>query len=166
MTVETSTQTLLVEEVGNKTNASAENEKTVKDTHLEVVLSLLSGESAAVADEINKADGNATVDVENQVILLGSSDSLDSEGVVEKLVAGEVVQDVLLDKLDTEIGVVSRLDTVTNTRDELVGLAHAVNEVTGAETLVEGTGEFLSRDRKSTRLNSSHSGESRMPSSA
>jgi hypothetical protein len=149
MTVKTSTQTLLVEEVSNKTNASAENEKTVKDTHLEVVLSLLSRESAAVADEINKADGNATVDVENQVILLGSSNSLDSEGVVEKLVAGEVVQDVLLDELDTEIGVVSRLDTVTNTRDELVGLAHAVNKVTGAKTLVEGTGEFLSGTVKS-----------------
>ena len=32
--------------------------------------------------------------------------------------------------------------------------------------VVEAIGLFLSLDRKSTRLNSSHSGESRMPSSA
>ena len=35
-------------------------------------------------------------------------------------------------------------------------ISHAINELYGAQVL----------DRKSTRLNSSHSGESRMPSSA
>jgi len=149
MTVETSAQTLLVKEMGNKTNASAEDEETVKNTHLEVILGLLSRESTAVADKINKADSNATIDVENEVVLLGGGDSLNSKGVVEELVAREVVEDVLLDELDTEIGVVSGLDTVTNTRDELVGLAHAVNKVTGAKTLVEGTGKFLSGTVKS-----------------
>ena len=45
------------------------------------------------------------------------------------------------------------------------GTVDVVAEVTGEveETLVEETDEL---DRKSTRLNSSHSGESRMPSSA
>jgi hypothetical protein len=150
MTVETSAQTLLVKEMGNKTNASAEDEETVKNTHLEVILGFLSREGTAVADKINKADSNATVDVENEIVLLGGGDSLNSKGIVEELVAREVVEDVLLDELDTEIGVVSGLDTVTNTRDELVGLTHAVDEVTGAETLVEGTGELLSGTVKGT----------------
>jgi hypothetical protein len=144
MTVKTSAQTLLVEEMGNKTNASAENEETVEDTHLEVVLGLLGREGTAVADEIDEADSNAAVDVEDQVVLLGGSNSLDSESVVEKLVAGEVFENVLLDQLDTEIGVVSGLDTVTDTGDELVSLTHAVDEVTRAQALVESAGELIS----------------------
>ncbi|KAI6751769.1 hypothetical protein HG531_006465 [Fusarium graminearum] len=159
MTVKSSSQTLLVKEMGNKTNASAEDEETVENTHLEVVLSLLGRESTAVADKINEANSNATVNVENEVVLLGSGDSLNSKGVVEKLVAGEVVEDVLLNKLDTEIGVVSGLDTVTNTRNELVGLAHAIDEIAGAETLVEGTGELLSSTVKSTTKSAADWGE-------
>lgn len=40
VTVQASAQSLLVEVVGNETNASAQDEQTVEDTHLEVVLSL------------------------------------------------------------------------------------------------------------------------------
>lgn len=144
MAVETSSQTLLIEVMGNKTDAAAENEETVEDTHLEVVLSLLRGESTAVAEKIDEANGDAAVDVQDQVVLLGSGDGLDSESVVEELVAGELGENVLLDQLNTQIGVVSRLDTVTNTGDELVRLAHAVDELSRAEVLVEGLGELLS----------------------
>ncbi|KAI6762874.1 hypothetical protein HG530_008854 [Fusarium avenaceum] len=161
MTVETSAQTLLVEEMGNKTNASAENEETVEDTHLEVVLGLLSREGTAVADEIDEADSNAAVDVEDQVVLLGGGDSLDGESVVEELVAGEVVEDVLLDQLDTEIGVVSGLDTVTDTGDELVSLAHAVDEVTRAQALVESACELLSGTVESTTESRTNGQETR-----
>lgn len=115
MPVETSPQPLLVEEVSNQTDRATEHEETVEHTHAEVVLSLLRGESTAVADEVHEADGNATVNVENQVILLGSSDALDGKSIVEKLGAGEVLLDELLDELDTEIGVVPRLDPVANT---------------------------------------------------
>lgn len=144
MTVETSAQSLLVEEMGNKTDRTTEDEQTVEDTHLEVVLTLLVGESTAVADKVDEGDSNGTVNVENQVVLLGSGDGLDGQGVVEEGSAGEVGLDVLLDERDTEIGVVARLDTVTNTGDELVLLAHGVDEVTGRKTLVEGLGELLS----------------------
>jgi hypothetical protein len=71
MPVKTSTEPLLVEEMGNQTDTSAENEETVKHSHLKVVLSLLVRESTTVADKINEADGNATVNVEDQVVLLG-----------------------------------------------------------------------------------------------
>ena len=117
MPVKTGPQPLLVEEVSNQTNRTTEHEKTVEHTHAEVVLSLLGRESAAVAHQVNEADGNATVDVENEVVLLGGCHALNGKSVVEKLAAGEVLLDELLDELDTEIGVVPRLDPVTNTGD-------------------------------------------------
>lgn len=150
VTVQTSAKSLLVEVVGNKTDGTAENEQTVEDTHLEVVLGLFGGEGTAVAHQVNEADSNAAVDVENEVVLLGGGDGLDSQGVVEKLVGGELGLDVLLDKLDTEIGVVAGLDTVTNTGDELVRLAHVVDELTGAQALVKGLGELLGGTVKGT----------------
>lgn len=144
VTVETSAQSLLVEEMGNETDRTTKDEQTVEDTHLEVVLGLLSSEGTAVADKVDESDSNGTVNVENQVVLLGGGDGLDSQSVVEERSAGEVGLDVLLDERDTEIGVVARLDTVTNTGNELVLLAHGVDEITGRETLVVGLGELLS----------------------
>jgi hypothetical protein len=117
MPVETSAEPLLVKEMGNQTDTSAENEETVEDTHLEIVLGLLVGEGTTVADKVNEADSNAAVDVENEVVLLGCCHRLDGKSVVEQLGAGEVLLDVLLDKLDTKIGVVAGLDPVANTRD-------------------------------------------------
>lgn len=117
MPVETSPQPLLVEEVGNQTDRTAEHEQTVEDTHLKVVLGLLIGESTSVADEVNEADSNATVDVEDQVVLLRCCHALDGQSVVEQLCAGEVLLDVLLDELDSKIGVVTGLDPVADTGD-------------------------------------------------
>lgn len=117
MPVKTGPQPLLVEEVGNQTDRATENEKTVEDTHLEVVLSLLGSECTTVTDEIDEADSNAAVDVQDEVVLLRRCDALNGKGVIEQLCAREVLLDVLLDELDTEIGVVARLDPVTNTGD-------------------------------------------------
>lgn len=71
MPVETSPQPLLVKEMSNQTNASAENEQAVEDTHLQVVLGLFVGEGTTVANQVNKADSNAAVHVEDEVVLLG-----------------------------------------------------------------------------------------------
>jgi len=117
VTVETSAKSLLVEEVGNQTNGATKDEQTVEHTHLEVVLSLLGREGTAVAHEVNEADGDGTVNVEDKVVLLAGGDSLDGNGVVEELGGGEVGLAELLDKGDTEIRVVARLDTVTDTGD-------------------------------------------------
>jgi hypothetical protein len=114
--VETSAQSLLVEEVGNQTDGATKDEQTVEHTHLKVVLSLLGGEGTAVA-EVNEADGDGTVNVEDKVVLLAGGDGLDGDGVVEKLGGGEVGLAELLDERDTKIGVVARLDTVTDTGD-------------------------------------------------
>jgi hypothetical protein len=117
VTIQTSAQALLIQEVGNQTNASSENEETVENTHLQVVFGLLSGESARVAQQVDEADSNATINVQNQVILLRGGDRLDGNGVVQQLVAGEVLDHVFLNQLNAEIGVVTGLDTVTNTGD-------------------------------------------------
>lgn len=117
MPVETSPQPLLVKEMGNQTDGATEHEETVENTHLQVVLSLLVGESTTVTDKINEADGNAAIDVEDKVVLLRCCDGFDGEGVIEQLCAGEVLLDVLLDELDTEIGVVAGLDPVADTGD-------------------------------------------------
>lgn len=115
VTVQASAESLLVKVVSNKTNATSEDEETVQDTHSEVVLGLFSGESTRVAEQVDEANSNTPVNVEDKVVLLGGCDGLNSNGVVEELVGGEVLGHVLLDQLDTEIGVVTRLDFVTNT---------------------------------------------------
>jgi len=117
MPVETCPQPLLVEEVGNQTDASAKHKETVENTHLKVVLCLLGSESATVADEIDEADGDAAIHVQDEVILLGGRDRLDRKRVIEELGAREVLLNVLLDKLDTKIGVVARFDSVADTGD-------------------------------------------------
>jgi hypothetical protein len=128
MTVETSPQTLLVQEMGNETDRPTQDEQTVEYTHAEIVLSLLRRESTAVADQVDEADSDTAVHVKNQVVLLRGGDSLDSDGIIEQLVAREVLDDVLLDELDTQIRVVPRLDAMTDTRNELVLLSHGINE--------------------------------------
>jgi hypothetical protein len=113
--VETGAQSLLVEEVGNQTNGATKNEQTVEHTHLKVVLSLLGGEGTAVAKKVDEADGDGTVNVEDEVVLLAGGDGLDGNGVVEELGGGEVGLAELLDERDTEIRVVAGLDTVADT---------------------------------------------------
>jgi hypothetical protein len=117
VSVKTSTQALLVEVVGNETDTATQDEETVEDTHLHVVLDFFGGEGTAVAHEVHEANGNATVDVQDQVILLGSGDSLNGNGVVEQFGAREVLLGELLDQLNTKIGVITGLDTVTDTRN-------------------------------------------------
>jgi len=51
--------------VSNETDGAAQDEESVEHTHLQVVLRLLWRESTAVTHEIDKADGNATVDVQD-----------------------------------------------------------------------------------------------------
>lgn len=75
--------------------------------HLEIILSLLRRESTAVADQVDKAHSNTTIDVEDQRVLLAGGDGLNGEGVVKELVAWEVLEDKLLHELNTKIWVVA-----------------------------------------------------------
>lgn len=150
MTVKTSTQTLLIEVMCDKTDGATKNEETVQNTHLHVIFRLLSRERTAVAHQVDEADSNGTINVENQVILLGSGNRLDGKSVIQHLARWETLLDKLLDELDAEVWVVAGLDLVANTWDELVLLAHGVDKVTWGKTLVESLGELLSSSIKSS----------------
>lgn len=117
MSVKAGSQSLLVKEMSNQANAAPKNEKSVEDTHVQVVLSFFRRKGATVTEEIDEADGDTTIDVEDEVVLLGGGDCLNGDSVVEEFVGGKVLHDEFFDKLDTEIGIRSRLDTVTDTRD-------------------------------------------------
>ena len=103
--------------MGNQTNASAKDEQAVQYSHLEVVFGFLGAECAAVAEEIDKADSDAAVDVENQVIFLGRGDRLDRNRIVEELGRGEVGLDKLFDELDAEVRIIARFDTMADARN-------------------------------------------------
>lgn len=83
MSVQAGAQSLLVEEMSNQTDTAAQNEETVKHTHAQVVFRLLGRESAAIAEQIDEADSDTAVDVEDQIVFLGGGDGLNGDGVVE-----------------------------------------------------------------------------------
>ena len=117
MTVQASAKSLLVEVVGNETDAAAEHEQSVEDTHLHVIFRLLGAERTAVAHQIDEAYRNTAVDVQDEVVLFGGRDGFDGNGVVEHLARWEPLLDKLFYELDTKIRVVARLDFVTDARD-------------------------------------------------
>jgi hypothetical protein len=115
--VQTGSQPLLVQEVRDETNTTAEHEQPIQYTHLKIILRLLCAERTAVAQQVDKADSDAAVDVEDQVVFLGGCDGLDGECVVKELGGGEVFFDVVLHEFDAEIGVVAGFDAVTDAGD-------------------------------------------------
>ena len=101
--------------------------------------------------------------VEGLVMTLDTPVSLAvSEGLAEvigdELTVSVGVEETLTGVLDAGAGIHSPSKSIPN-KQEVVA-------VCVSEELAEVTGVELTVDRKSTRLNSSHSGESRMPSSA
>jgi hypothetical protein len=135
MPVQAGTQSLLIQEVCNQTDTTAKHEQTVQNTHAQVVLCLFWREGAAVAEQVNKADGDATVNIEDQVVFLGGCNGLDGDGVVKKFVGGEVLDDEFFDELDTQIRVGARLDTVTDTGDYAMRQWVTLRGIAGATTL-------------------------------
>lgn len=105
MAIQTSAQSLLVKVMSNQTDAAAEDEKTVENAHAQVILSLLRRKGTAVAQKVDKADGDTTINVENEVVFLGGGDRLDSNRIVEELVRSEILGDKFLDEFDAQIGV-------------------------------------------------------------
>lgn len=139
--VQRSTEAFLIKVVSNETDAATEDEQTIQCTDLDVFISFLRGEGTTITEEIDEADGNASIDVEDERVLLRGGDLLDGKSVVEQAVAGEVLDDVFLHELDTEIRVVDALDLVADTADKLVGLPRVVDEFSGCKTGVASVGK-------------------------
>ena len=85
------------------------------DTNLNVLVSFLRCECATVTQQVDEAHSDASINVQDEGVLLRGGDLLNSESVVEERVAREVLRYVLLHKLDTEIGVVHTLNLVADT---------------------------------------------------
>jgi len=117
MSVKTSAQALLVQEMCNQTDATAQDKQTIENTHAQVVFGLLGRERSATSDQVDEADCNAAINVEDQVVFLAGCDRLHGLGVVEQRRAREVLVHKLLHERHTKIRIVSRLDTVANTGD-------------------------------------------------
>jgi hypothetical protein len=65
--VERSTQALLVQMVTDESDAASEDEQTVEGTNLDVLISLLGGERTTVTEEIDEADGDASIDIQDKL---------------------------------------------------------------------------------------------------
>ena len=63
MTVQRRAESLLIKMMTNETDATTEDKQPVKRPNLDVLVRLFGGEGAAVPEEIDKADGDAAVDV-------------------------------------------------------------------------------------------------------
>jgi len=122
--------------MADKTDAATEDEQAVEDTNLDVLVGFFSSEGTAIPKEVNKTDGNASVDVEDKSILLCGCHLFHSEGVVEEGVRREILVDKLLYEFDTEVGVVDALDLVPNTTDKLVRFARVVDEFSWGQARV------------------------------
>ena len=70
--VQRCTQALLVEVVADEANGATEDEEAVQGADLDVLVRLLGREGAGVAQQVDEADGDAAIDVEDE--LRGSSD--------------------------------------------------------------------------------------------
>lgn len=103
----------------NEANAAAEDKQTVYGTHLDVFLCLLPGETARVAEHVNKRHSDHSVYVQNQVRLLGSGDLLDLKGVVQQGGRGEVLQHKLFDDFNSHVGVVDLHEKFCVTRKDV-----------------------------------------------
>ena len=67
MAVERCTQALLVEVVADETDGATEDEEAVQGANLNVLVRLLGRECAGVAQQVDEADGDAAVNVEDEL---------------------------------------------------------------------------------------------------
>ena len=67
MTVQRGAQALLVEVVADETDGATEDEEAVQGADLDVLVRLLGREGTGVAQQVDEADGDATVNVEDEL---------------------------------------------------------------------------------------------------
>jgi len=70
MAVERRSESLLVEMVTNEADATTKDEETVQRANLDIFICFFPSECSAVTEKVNKADRDATVDVENELDIL------------------------------------------------------------------------------------------------
>ena len=117
MPVQAGSQTFLIQEMRNQSNAPTEHEESIENTHRQVILCLFRAKGPAVAHQVDEAYGDATVDIEDEVVFFRGCDSFDGDRVVEHTVLGEALLDEFFNELNAQIGVLAGFDSVANTGD-------------------------------------------------
>ena len=67
VTVQRRAEALLVEVVSDEADAAAEDEEAVEGTDFDVLVCLIRSEGAAVAEKVHEADGDASINVEDEL---------------------------------------------------------------------------------------------------
>jgi hypothetical protein len=67
VTVERCPESLLVKMVTNETDATTENKETVEGADLNVLVGFFTSKGAAITQEVNKADCDATIDIQDEL---------------------------------------------------------------------------------------------------
>lgn len=83
-------ETLLVQEVADEPRGAAQDKEGVQTPNIDVLIGLGGRESTALAQQIDKADCNAPVHVQNQVGLLRGGQRLHLQGKVQQWCGREV----------------------------------------------------------------------------
>lgn len=117
MPVQPSPQAFLIQEVRDQTDTPPQDKQTVEHSHVEIIFGFFRRESTAISEEINEADGDAAVNVEDQIVLFGRGHGLNCDGVIEKFGAGKVFVDEIFNQFNAEVGVLARFDAVADTGD-------------------------------------------------
>ena len=98
-------EALLVDEVTDEANRSTRNKEAVEATVGDELVGLIAVKGATVAQEIDKARRDASIDVENECGLLLGRHLLDGHGKIEDGCAREVLLGVLLDDVHAHVRV-------------------------------------------------------------
>lgn len=75
---------LLINEVPNKPDRSTQHKQSVQRADLEVLCRLFRGERSGAVEEIAEGSGDGAVDVQDERVLLGGGDGLDTDRVVQR----------------------------------------------------------------------------------
>mmetsp|Transcript_29203 Transcript_29203/g.89337 ORF Transcript_29203/g.89337 Transcript_29203/m.89337 type:complete len:334 (-) Transcript_29203:2531-3532(-) len=133
-------EALLVDVMADEADGAAEDEEAVEDAVGDEFVGFFEGEGAAVSEEVDEADGDAAVHVEDEVGALLRGDLFDGEGEVESGRLGEVLLGELLDDDDAHVRIFEGFDAVADAHDQKVVLLAVVHEVLGGHALVAGLG--------------------------
>lgn len=129
----------------NEAYTSAKDKETVDGPDFDVLLRLFPREAPAIPEHIDKGTSDNSIDVENEIGLLGRRDLLDFQRVQHQGLGGETLEDVFLDQLDSHVRIVDGFDSVADAHDELSLFARVVDELLRMEARVVGFREHSRR---------------------
>ena len=129
MSVEALLQPFLVQIMANKTDAPARHKECVKTANFNEVLRFLGTEGSTLVEQIHKESSDTTVNIEDQIRFLGGGYLFNLSGVIKERGSRKVSFSKVSQSSYSQVWIVQRLYSMSNTLDILVGGFHLVNEL-------------------------------------